>query len=140
MSVVLVTGSSTARPHRHPLRAAGHDVHAGVYPAGATELTQLSRPSGRDPAGDLDVDDTVSVTAVARSTGPAASTSCQQRGHRGGGSSGRRSMGKTMFETNYFGVIRDPGCATGHASGGGVTVNVSSTPDGRDRRPRHYWR
>ena len=137
MSVVLVTGSSTGIGLATAIHFArlGHDVHAGLRdPAGATELTQaieterlVIRPVT------IDVDDTASVNR-------AISEVLERSGHidvlvnnagiGGGGPIGDVPVewAKTMFDTNYFGVIRVtqavlPGMRERRS---GVIVNVSS--------------
>jgi NAD(P)-dependent dehydrogenase (short-subunit alcohol dehydrogenase family) len=137
MSVVLVTGSSTGIGLATAIHFArlGHDVHAGVRnPAGATELTwaiEAERLPIRPVT--LDVDETASVR---HAVGEVLDRSgridvlVNNAGIGGGGPIGDVPVewAKTLFETNYFGVIRMtqavlPGMRERRS---GVIVNVSS--------------
>ena len=137
MSVVLVTGSSTGIGLATAVHFArlGHDVHAGVRtPSTATELTQAietERLAIRPVT--LDVDD---VASVNRGVGEVLERSgridvlVNNAGIGGGGPIGDVPVdwAKTLFETNYFGVIRVtqavlPGMRERRS---GVIVNVSS--------------
>jgi NAD(P)-dependent dehydrogenase (short-subunit alcohol dehydrogenase family) len=137
MSVVLVTGSSTGIGLATAIHFArlGHDVYAGVRsPATATELTQAieaDRLAIRPVT--LDVDDAASVT---RGVGEVLDRSgridvlVNNAGIGGGGPIGDVPVewAKTLFETNYFGVIRMtqavlPGMRERRS---GAIVNVSS--------------
>ena len=137
MSVVLVTGSSTGIGLATAIHFArlGHDVHAGVRnPSTATELTQAiegERLAIRPVT--LDVDDAASVT---RGVGEVLDRSgrvdvlVNNAGIGGGGPIGDVPVewAKTMFDTNYFGVVRVtqavlPGMRERRS---GVIVNVSS--------------
>src|SRR5262245_56152891 len=137
MSVVLVTGSSTGIGLATAVHFArlGHDVHAGVRnPAGATELRQAieaGRLSIRPLT--LDVDDTASVNrAVAEvlERSGRVDVLVNNAGIGGGGPIGDVPVewAKTLFETNYFGVVRVtqavlPGMRERRS---GAIVNVSS--------------
>ncbi|HEY3068540.1 MAG TPA: SDR family oxidoreductase [Methylomirabilota bacterium] len=137
MAVALITGCSTGIGLATALRFArqGHAVHAGVRkPAAATELNDAiaaEKLSIRPVA--LDVDDTASVAAaVADVLGHSGRIDVlvNNAGIGGGGAIEDVPVewAKTLFETNYFGVIRMmqavlPGMRERRS---GAIVNVSS--------------
>jgi NAD(P)-dependent dehydrogenase (short-subunit alcohol dehydrogenase family) len=137
MSVVLVTGGSTGIGLATAIHFArlGHDVHAGVRnPVSATELTQAIEAE-RLPIRPvtLDVDDTASVNrAVAEVLDRSGRIDVlvNNAGIGGGGPIGDVPVewAKTMFETNYFGVIRVTQAVLSgmRERRSGVIVNVSS--------------
>jgi len=137
MAVVLITGCSTGIGLATALHFGrlGHDVHAGVRkPAAATELSQAiaaEKLPVRPVA--LDVDDAASVSAavgeVLRHSGR-IDVLVNNAGIGGGGAIEDVPVdwAKTLFETNYFGVIRTiqavlPGMRERRS---GAIVNVSS--------------
>jgi NAD(P)-dependent dehydrogenase (short-subunit alcohol dehydrogenase family) len=137
MSVVLITGTSTGIGLATALHFGrlGHEVYAGVRnPATATELTQALQKE-RLPVRPvtLDVDDAASV---ARGVGEVLAGAgridvlVNNAGIGGGGpiEDVPVDWAKTLFETNYFGVIRMlqavlPGMRERRS---GAIVNVSS--------------
>lgn len=137
MSVVLITGSSSGIGLATAVHFArlGHDVHAGVRkPKTATELAQaIETEKLRIRPVVLDVDD---VGSVAHAVEEVVDRSGQidvlvnNAGIGGGGPIEDVPVEwvKTLFETNYFGVIRMiravlPGMRTRRS---GAIINVSS--------------
>jgi NAD(P)-dependent dehydrogenase (short-subunit alcohol dehydrogenase family) len=137
MSVVLITGTSTGIGLATAVHFArlGHDVYAGVRnPATATELREAidkERLAIRPVA--IDVDDAGSVTRGVREILAGAGridVLVNNAGIGGGGPIEDVPVDwvKTLFETNYFGVIRMvqavlPGMRERRS---GAIVNVSS--------------
>ncbi|HEY7519983.1 MAG TPA: SDR family NAD(P)-dependent oxidoreductase [Methylomirabilota bacterium] len=137
MAVVIVTGTSTGIGLATALHfaRAGHDVHAAVRnPDGATELT-AAIAAERLPIRliTIDVDDAASVTRGVHEVLDRAGRVdilVNNAGIGGGGAIEDVPVdwAKTLFETNYFGVIRMtqavlPGMRERRS---GAIVNISS--------------
>jgi NAD(P)-dependent dehydrogenase (short-subunit alcohol dehydrogenase family) len=137
MAVVIVTGTSTGIGLATALHfaRAGHEVHAAVRnPDGADELTTaIARERLPIRVVTIDVDDTASVQRGVRAVLDRAGRVDILVNNAGIGGGGPIEdvpvdWAKTLFETNYFGVIRMTQAVlpTMRAQRSGAIVNISS--------------